>query len=54
MRYTLAALCCALLCAASTLQAQGEPAQAYVGAQIIPISEPPIQDGVIVVSGGRS
>jgi len=54
MRYTLAVVCCVLLCAlATTINAQGEPAQAYVGAQIIPISGPPIQDAVIVVSGGK-
>lgn len=54
MRYMLAAVCCVLLCAtASTINAQGDPAQAYVGAQIIPISGPPIQNGVIVVSRGK-
>jgi len=54
MRYMLATACCVLLCAiATTINAQGEPAQAYVGAQIIPISGPPIQDGVIVVSRGK-
>jgi imidazolonepropionase-like amidohydrolase len=54
MRNMLAAVCCVLLCGiAATINGQGEPVQAYVGAQIIPISGPPIQDGVVVVSRGK-
>src|SRR6266576_5678595 len=52
MRYMLAAVCCALLCVI-TINAQGGPRQAYIGAQIIPISGPPIVNGVIVVSRGK-
>ena len=51
MRYLLAAVCCVLLCAA-TLRAQGET-QAFVGAQLIPINGAPIEDGVLIVSGGK-
>ncbi|HEV2883337.1 MAG TPA: amidohydrolase family protein [Pyrinomonadaceae bacterium] len=54
MRYVLAAVGCALLCALSLgANAQGESTQAFVGAQIIPISGPPIQNGVLVVSRGK-
>ena len=54
MKYMLTAVCLVLMCAfTSTLYAQGEPAQAYVGAQIILVSGPLIQDGVLVVSRGK-
>lgn len=54
MRRMLAAVCFLLLCTiATTVNAQGEAAQAYVGAQIIPITGPPIPNGVIVVSRGK-
>ena len=45
-------VCCAALSPAS-LWAQTERPRAFVGAQIIPISGAPIQDGVLVVSGGK-
>ena len=50
MRSTLAVLF--LLCAAATGSAQSRP-QAYVGAQIIPISGPVISNGVLVVHRGK-
>lgn len=50
------ALVCVLLCAATTplsvYNAQERP-QAFVGAEIIPISGAPIQNGVLVVSRGK-
>ena len=50
------ALVCVLLCAATTplsvYNAQ-ERAQAFVGAQIIPITGAPIQNGVLLVSRGK-
>lgn len=53
MRYILA-LCFTLLCVyAPTFQAQSQRPKAYVGAEIIPINGPPIQNGVLVVSSGR-
>ena len=53
MRYMLA-LCGTLLCVfAPTFQAQSPRAKAYVGAEIIPINGPPIQNGVLVVSSGK-
>jgi imidazolonepropionase-like amidohydrolase len=53
MRYMLA-LCGALLCVfAPTFQAQSQHPKAYVGAEIIPINGPPIQNGVLVVSSGK-
>ena len=53
MRYMLA-LCGTLLCIfAPTFQAQSPRAKAYVGAEIIPINGPPIQNGVLVVSSGK-
>ena len=45
-------VCCVALSPAS-LWAQTERPRAFVGAQIIPISGAPIQDGVLVVSGGK-
>jgi imidazolonepropionase-like amidohydrolase len=48
----LGAIICALLCVVSSAQAQ-ERAEAYVGAQIIPISGPVIQNGVLVVQRGK-
>ncbi|MDQ5845736.1 MAG: amidohydrolase family protein [Acidobacteriota bacterium] len=54
MRYMLAAVCCVLLCAlAPPTDAQGDSTQAFVGAQIITISGPPIQNGVLIVSRGK-
>jgi imidazolonepropionase-like amidohydrolase len=54
MRNLLAAVCILLLCTiATTVNSQGEPAQAYVGAQVIPVVGSPIQNGVIVVSRGK-
>ena len=51
MRKLIAVLGCAFLCsAAHNVAAQ---TQAYVGAQIIPVSGPPIQNGVLVVSRGK-
>ncbi len=51
---SLLALCFAVLCAfAPALTAQTDAPQAFVGAQIIPISGPPIQNGVMVVSNGK-
>jgi imidazolonepropionase-like amidohydrolase len=55
MRKTLAVVCmfvCTLLCAAASALAQDRP-QAYTGAQIIPISGPVIQNGVLVVHRGK-
>lgn len=48
----LIALVCALLCAVVPARAQ-EQAQAYVGAQIIPVGAPVIQNGVLVVQRGK-
>ena len=45
-------VCCVALSPAS-LWAQTERPRAFVGAQIIPISGAPIEDGVLVVSGGK-
>ena len=53
MRY-IPALCGVLLCLAGTsFHAQTERARAYVGAEIIPINSPPIQNGVLVVQNGK-
>jgi imidazolonepropionase-like amidohydrolase len=49
----LGAIICVLLCVVAGGRAQGERAQAYVGAQIIPISGPVIQNGVLVVQRGK-
>ncbi|MBD0326134.1 MAG: amidohydrolase family protein [Pyrinomonadaceae bacterium] len=49
----LGAIICALVCVATGARAQGERAQAYVGAQIIPISGPVIPNGVLVVQRGK-
>lgn len=46
------ALVLVLFCAALSAQAQDRP-QAYVGAQIIPISGPAIQNGVLIVHKGK-
>ena len=54
MKYILAVMCCALLCAlAPAIVAQSDRAQAFTGAQIIPINGPPIQDGVLIISRGK-
>ena len=50
---SLVVLVCCLALSPGSMLAQGERAQAFVGAQIIPISGAPIQDGVLVVSGGK-
>ena len=52
MRSLIVFVCCAALLPAS-LWAQTERPRAFVGAQIIPISGAPIQDGVLIVSGGK-
>ena len=44
---------CCLALSPVAVRAQTERARAFTGAQIIPISGPPIQDGVLVVSGGK-
>src|SRR3954454_3028154 len=41
-----------LVCVGTAVSAQ-ERAQAYVGARIIPISGPAIDDGVLIVKGGK-
>jgi imidazolonepropionase-like amidohydrolase len=54
MRATLSIfvfVCCLVLSGAQVLAQSGT--QAFVGAQIIPISGPPIQDGVLIVTGGK-
>lgn len=48
----LVAIICALSCAVAPARAQ-EQAQAFVGAQIITIGGPVIQDGVLVVQRGK-
>ncbi|HYO92728.1 MAG TPA: hypothetical protein VEQ40_13890, partial [Pyrinomonadaceae bacterium] len=48
----LVAIICALFFAVAPVRAQ-EQAQAFVGAQIIPISGPVIMDGVLVVQKGK-
>lgn len=53
MRKLLAVLGCALLCAAAHNISGQTATQAYVGAQIIPISGPPIENGVLIVSRGK-
>jgi imidazolonepropionase-like amidohydrolase len=50
LRVFFAALCLAVLC--SPLYAQEQPT-AYVGAHIIPIAGAPIDNGVLVVQGGK-
>ena len=45
-------VCCIALSPASSW-AQTERPRAFVGAQIIPISGAPIQDGVLIISGGK-
>jgi imidazolonepropionase-like amidohydrolase len=53
MKYMLV-LCSAIICVlAAGFQAQSIQTRAYVGAEIIPISGSPIQNGVLVVSGGK-
>ena len=52
------AVVCVVLCAAATTplsvqQAQTDRSQAFVGALVIPISGPPIENGVIVISRGK-
>lgn len=44
---------CALVLCAAPARAQGERAQAFTGATIIPVSGPAITDGVLVVRGGK-
>lgn len=54
MKLRLAVVSCVLLCAvAPAINAQSNTTQAFVGAEIIPISGPPIQNGVLVVSRGK-
>ncbi|HEY0404366.1 MAG TPA: amidohydrolase family protein [Pyrinomonadaceae bacterium] len=52
MMKLLIAVICALLCAAAPTRAQ-EQAQAYTGAQIITVSGPVIQNGVLVIQRGK-
>lgn len=52
MKSLIVFVCCVALSPAS-LWAQTERPRAFVGAQIIPISGAPIEDGVLVVSGGK-
>jgi imidazolonepropionase-like amidohydrolase len=52
MRPLIVFVCCVALSPAS-LWAQTERPRAFVGAQIITIGGAPIQDGVLVVSGGK-
>ncbi len=49
----LGAIICVLFCAVASIRAQGEGARAFVGARIIPISGPVIDDGVLVVQKGK-
>ena len=49
----LVVVVCCLALSPFSAWAQTERAQAFVGAQIISISGAPIQDGVLVVSGGK-
>jgi imidazolonepropionase-like amidohydrolase len=49
----LGAVICALLCAAWPARAQEEQALAFTGAQIIPVSGPVIEGGVLVVRRGK-
>ncbi|HEY5884223.1 MAG TPA: amidohydrolase family protein [Pyrinomonadaceae bacterium] len=49
----LVVLVCWLALSSVSVWAQTERTRAFVGAQIIPISGAPIQDGVLVVSGGK-
>ncbi len=53
MRKLLVVLCCVLVCAVAQDMSAQSATQAFVGAQIIPINGPPIQDGVLIVSGGK-
>lgn len=48
----LFAIICAVMCAVSPASAQ-EQTQVFVGARIIPISGPVIENGVLVVRGGK-
>ncbi len=50
---TLVVFVCCLALSPASVWAQTERARAFVGGQIVPISGPPIQDGVLVVSGGK-
>ena len=53
MKYLLA-LCGAFICfAAPAFQAQSSRTRAFVGAEIIPINGPAIQNGVLVISGEK-
>lgn len=52
MMKLLGAIICALLCAVAPARAQ-EQAQAFVGARIIPVSGAVIENGVLVVRGGK-
>ena len=49
----LVAIICVLLCVSAPVRAQGEGALVLVGARIIPISGPVIEDGVLVVQKGK-
>ncbi len=50
---TLVVFVCCLALSPASVWAQTQRARAFVGGQIVPISGPPIQDGVLVVSGGK-
>jgi imidazolonepropionase-like amidohydrolase len=54
---SMLALACAVLCAAvtplSVYNAPQERVQAYTGALVIPVTGPPIQNGVLLVSRGK-
>src|SRR5688500_15149415 len=52
MKPLIVFVCCIAL-SPTSLWAQTERPRAFVGAQIIPISGAPIQDGVLIVSGGK-
>ena len=53
LRKTLMVFVCCLALSPAWAWAQTERSRAFVGAQIISISGAPIQDGVLVVSGGK-
>jgi imidazolonepropionase-like amidohydrolase len=50
---TLVVFVCCFALSPASVWAQTERARAFVGGQIVPISGPPIQDGVLIVSGGK-
>jgi len=51
--HPLMVLVCCLAVSCASVYAQGERSQAFVGAQIIPISGASIEDGVLIVSAGK-